>query len=56
MYKVLTEAGIFSEYTDRNIETLEEAEARARAYFAQGHDAEVRDEETEESMILLIHE
>ena len=48
-------AGSLSDITDRNL-TLDEAEERARVYYAQGHDAEVRDEETEESVMLLTHD
>ena len=52
MYKVLTEIGIIAKYADTQIETIEEAEARAEIYAAQGYIVEIRDEETEETVRL----
>lgn len=45
MYSVITDIGIIS-ITDTGIETIEEAEAKAREYFAQGRTVEIRDEES----------
>ena len=56
MFKVLTSSGIISEHQDTGIEDIELAKDRARIYFAQGYDAEVRDEDTEESIFLLMHD
>lgn len=46
MYTVLTDIGIISQYQDTGIETIEEAEAIAEVYAAQGYVVEIRDEET----------
>lgn len=52
MYTVLTDIGIISQYQDTGLETIEEAEAIAEAYAAQGHVVEIRDEETGDSVKL----
>ena len=55
MYDVYTNIGIISQYQDTGIDDIEEAKDLARAYYAQGYDAEVRDTQTGASAVLLLH-
>ena len=50
MYSVITDIGIISDTLDTHIEDYEEAEEKARTYFAQGRTVEIRDEETSEEV------
>lgn len=49
MYDIFTEIELMN---TRNIETIEEAREIAEAYAAKGHEVEIRDVETSETIAL----